>query len=278
MKIQKTTLTSRQNATVKWVTSLHDKKGRRASRAFIAEGEKLTFEAAEAGLPITHVFVSEKRFDALSERISAAFSADIYADTEIITVTDEVFEKISTEKAPQGIISVIKHLDFFKELDIIYKEDFFLKDGERAIALCSVRDPGNIGSVIRSAVAFGAEHIVLSADSADIYNSKTVRSAMGSLFKVKVTVVRDFASFISAAQANGRNVYAAELSDNAVALDQIKTLPTDIFIIGNEGHGIPTEISAACNNSVYIPISSNTESLNASVAAAIFMWEQGKTN
>ena len=276
MKIQKTTLTSRQNATVKWVTSLHDKKGRRASRAFIAEGEKLTFEAAEAGLPITHVFVSDKRFDSLSNRISDAFSSGAYADTEIITVTEEVFEKISTEKAPQGIISVIKHLDFFKELDIIYKEDFFLKDGERAIALCSVRDPGNIGSVIRSAVAFGAEHIVLSADSADIYNSKTVRSAMGSLFKVKVTVVRDFASFISASQANGRNVYAAELSDGAVALDQIKALPTDIFIIGNEGHGIPVEISSVCNNSVYIPISSNTESLNASVAAAIFMWEQGK--
>ena len=278
MKIQKTTLTSRQNTTVKWVTSLHDKKGRRASRAFIAEGEKLTFEAAEAGLPITHVFVSDKRFDSLSNRISDAFSSEAYADTEIITVTEEVFEKISTEKAPQGIISVIKHLDFFKELDIIYKEDFFLKAGERAIALCSVRDPGNIGSVIRSAVAFGAQHIVLSADSADIYNSKTVRSAMGALFKVKVTVVRDFASFISAAQANGRNVYAAELTDNAVALDQIKALPTDIFIIGNEGHGIPAEISSACNNSVYIPISSNTESLNASVAAAIFMWEQGKNN
>ena len=276
MKIQKTILTSRQNATVKRVASLHDKKGRRACRAFVAEGEKLTFEAAEAGLPITHVFVSDKRFDSLSTRISEAFSSAAYADTEIITVTEEVFEKISTEKAPQGIISVIKHLDFFKELDIIYKEDFFLKDDERAIALCSVRDPGNIGSVIRSAVAFGAQHIVLSADSADIYNSKTVRSAMGALFKVKVTVVRDFASFISAAQANGRNVYAAELTDNAVALDQIKALPTDIFIIGNEGHGIPAEISSACNNSVYIPISSNTESLNASVAAAIFMWEQGK--
>ena len=278
MKIQKTILTSRQNATIKWVTSLHDKKGRRSSRAFIAEGEKLTFEASVAGLPITHVFVSDKKYEALSERISVAFSSDLYADTEIIIVTEEVFEKISTEKAPQGIISVIKHLDFFKELDIIYKEDFFLKDGERAIALCSVRDPGNIGSVIRSAVAFGAEHIVLSADSADVYNSKTVRSAMGSLFKVKVTIVRDFASFISAAQANGRKVYAAELSDNAVALNDVEALSTDVFVIGNEGHGIPTEISAACDKSVYIPISTNIESLNASVAAAIFMWEQGKNN
>ena len=278
MKIQKTTLTSRQNATVKWVASLHDKKGRRSSRAFIAEGEKLTFEAAEVGLPITHVFVSDKRYVALSDKISTAFSSELYTDTEIITVTEEVFEKISTEKAPQGIISVIKHLDFFKELDIIYKEDFFLKEGERAIALCSVRDPGNIGSVIRSAVAFGAQHIVLSADSADVYNSKTIRSAMGALFKVKVTVVRDFSSFISAAQANGRKVYAAELSDSAVALNEVKALSTDVFVIGNEGHGIPIEISAACDKSVYIPISTKTESLNASVAAAIFMWEQGKNN
>ena len=94
MKLQKTILTSRQNATIKWVASLHDKKGRRAAHAFIAEGEKLTFEAAEARLPITHVFVSDKKIDALSERIGQAFSAEIYNDTEIITVTEEVFEKI----------------------------------------------------------------------------------------------------------------------------------------------------------------------------------------
>ncbi len=278
MKFQKTALTSRQNATIKWVTSLHDKKGRRSSASFIAEGEKLTFEAAAAGLPITHVFVSDKKIDALVSRIEEAFSAELYKDTEIITVAEEIFEKISTEKAPQGIISVIKHLDFFKELDIIYKEEFFLEDSERAIALCSVRDPSNIGSVIRSAVAFGAQHIILSADSADIYNPKTVRSAMGALFKVKVTVVRDFASFISAAQTNGRRIFAAELSANAISLNEAQVRDSDIFIIGNEGHGIPSDISAACDKSVYIPISSNTESLNASVAAAIFMWEQGKNN
>lgn len=276
MKLQKTALTSRQNNIIKWVAALHDKKERNRSHAFIAEGEKLTFEAAAAGLPITHVFVSDKKIDVLAERIEAAFSSDFYADTEIITVSAEVFQKISTEKAPQGIISVIKHLDFFKELDIIYKEDFFLSDGERAIALCSVRDPGNVGSVIRSAVAFGAEHIVMSADSVDIYNPKTVRSAMGSLFKVKVTVVRDFASFIDAAKKNGRRVFAAELSEDAVALNDANALSSDVFVIGNEGHGIPTEISSICDNSVYIPISDKTESLNASVAAAIFMWEQGK--
>jgi len=276
MRIQREILSSRQNATVKWAASLADKKGREISHAFIAEGEKLTFEAAEAGLSVTHVLVREDRKEAMLDKLLSAFSGEKYKDTELIFVTCEVFQKISTEKAPQGVISIIKYLDFFKELDIIYKEDFFLSEGERAIALCSVRDPGNLGAVIRSSVAFGVDHVIMTADSADLYNPKTVRSAMGSLFRVKGTVVRDFTSFIAAAREAGRRVFAAELTDGAMPLSDISAGAGDIFIIGNEGHGIPTEISAACTGSVYIPISKKTESLNASVAAAVLMWEQSK--
>ena len=127
---------------------------------------------------------------------------------------------------------------------------------------------------IGSAVAFGVEHIVLSADSADIYNPKTVRAAMGTMFGVKISMVSDFASFVNAAKENGRAVYAAELSDGAKSIKEIDLSADDIFIIGNEGHGIPTEISSQCTASVYIPISEGAESLNASVAAAVFMWEQ----
>lgn len=159
-------------------------------------------------------------------------------------------------------------------MDIIYKEDFFISKGERALSLYSLRDPGNLGAVIRSAVAFGVQHIVLSADSADIYNPKTVRAAMGTMFGVKITTVSDFASFIEAAKANGRSVYAAELTDGAKSVKEIGLSGDDIFIIGNEGHGIPREISSLCTSSVYIPISEGAESLNASVAAAVFMWEQ----
>ena len=160
--------------------------------------------------------------------------------------------------------------------DIIYKEEFFLKPEEKAIFLFSVRDPSNLGSVIRSSVAFGTDHIILSKDCADIYNPKTVRSAMGSLFRVKVTTVCDVPSFINAARENSRRVFAAELTECAASLSDIGLCGSDIVMIGNEGHGIDAEISALCNGSVYIPISKKTESLNASVAAAIFMWEQSK--
>lgn len=276
MIINNDIISSRQNPLVKWVASLSDKKSRDAERSFIAEGEKLCFEAASSRLPVTHVFVSESKREALFARITDAYRDKMYESTRFICLSESAFEKISTEKAPQGVIIVIKYLDFFRRLDIIYNVDFFLSQEERAIALCSLRDPSNLGAVIRSAVAFGVEHIILSSDSADLYNPKTVRAAMGSLFKIKATSVKDFSSFIRAAKANGRRIYAAELSERAVPLNDASATPRDIFVIGNEGHGIPSEISSECDRSVYIPISSATESLNAAVAASILIWEQSK--
>ena len=271
-------LKSRQNPTVKWAASLQTKKGREESGSFLAEGEKLAREAAAARLPVSHIFLSEKRRASLEGELFSLFSDKIFENTRLFIVDDGCFEKISSEISPQGVITVIKYLDFFKNKDIIYKEDFFLAPDERALALFSIRDPGNLGSVIRSAVAFGIEHLVLSGDCVDIYNPKTVRSAMGSLFRIKVTVVEDFLSFIAAARENGRAVYSAELSENASPLNTLALKRDSVVVIGNEGHGVSREVSEACNGGVYIPISDKTESLNASVAAAILMWEQSKAD
>ncbi len=276
VKIVENVILSRNNPLVKLISSLSEKKNRNKERLFIAEGEKLTLEAIKAGLPIKYIAVCESRSERIMPLIKAAFSGREEENIEIITFADTAFEKISTEKAPEGVITVIKYLDFFKDLDIIYKEEFFKTDNERALLLCSVRNPSNLGSVIRSAAAFGVEHIILSSDCADVYNPKTVRSAMGSLFKVRITRVKELADFISMAKAQGRRVFAAELREGAKSLKDVGLTPSDIVIIGNEGHGIPESISSICSGSVYIPISQNIESLNASVAAAIFMWEQNK--
>jgi TrmH family RNA methyltransferase len=276
MKIFGDIISSRNNPTVKWAASLATKKGRDALASFIAEGEKLSIEALSAHLPVTHIFISEKKQGELMARLADFLRDPAYSDTQLITLSESAFEKISTEMSPQGIISVIKYLDFFREIDIIYKEEFFVLPDERIIILSSVRDPGNLGAVIRSAAAFGVDHVILTADSADIYNPKTVRSAMGSLFRVKVTTVSDICSFVSLLRECGRRVFAAELSENALSVNEVGLLPTDAVIIGNEGHGIPRELSSVCTKSVYIPISKKTESLNAAVAAAVFMWEQTK--
>jgi len=276
MKINRDIISSRNNPTVKWAASLASKKGRDEASSFIAEGEKLTLEALDAHLSVTHIFVKESRAHEILEKLKIYFDDGFFSNTELITLSDTAFEKISTEKSPQGVISVIKYLDFFREIDIIYKEEFFSLSDERLIFLSSVRDPGNLGAVIRSAAAFGVDRIILTADSADLYNPKTVRSAMGSLFRVKATVVSDAAACVNALIQSGRRVFAAELSDGAKSVFDVKLSKNDVIIIGNEGHGIPGELSSVCTGSVYIPISKKTESLNAAVAAAVFMWEQSK--
>ena len=269
-------ISSRNNPTVKWAASLADKKGRDREKCFIAEGEKLTYEAIEAGLPIVKIFVAKSKCDRILPKLKSYSDTKSDSEFDVQVLEDGVFEKISTENAPQGVISVIKHLDFFRQMDIIYKEEFSQNACGSSIVLCSVRDPGNLGSAIRSAVAFGVENIILSSDCADVYNPKTVRGAMGSLFRVKVTRVSDLVAYIEAMRANGRKVYSAELSANAKSLSEVQLSKWDAVIIGNEGHGVPKNISDASDGGIYIPISSKTESLNASVAAAIFMWEQSK--
>ena len=274
MIIAKDRITSRKNPIVMRAASLADKKSREETGLFMAEGVKLFSEAVNAGLPIDSVLIDEDKYASLLPILKNELSAKKYEKTVIYLLSKSCFEKISTEKSPQGVIVIIKHLDFFKRCTKIIEETFLNGDKKYSIILSSMRDPGNLGSVIRSAVAFGAERIIISDDCADIYNPKTVRAAMGSLFKVEVLISDDLCRTVSAIRNGGRRVFAAELRENAVSLDDIDLVPSDIIIIGNEGHGIPEDLSGACNGSVFIPISDRAESLNAAVAASIFIREQ----
>ncbi len=269
-------ITSRNNPLIKWAASLKEKKHREASGHFIAEGEKLTFEALRASMPITHIFVSVAKSEHLLRRIDEYKNTPQYRDCTVCVIPEALLEKISSENAPQGIISIIKRLDFFRKIDIIYKEEFLKNANERVMILSSVRDPGNLGSAIRSAVAFGVTHLLLSCDCADVYNPKTVRGAMGSIFRVKVSIISNLPETVKELCSSGRRVLSAELTEEAIRLGESKLLPTDVIVIGNEGHGVDPEVSRVATDKIYIPISVATESLNASVAAAIFMWEQSK--
>ena len=269
-------ITSRNNPAVKWVCGLQLKKIRDKEKSFFVEGEKLSFEAIKLGLPLTRVYICRSKSDKIIPQIMGLDINGKYDNVQIFVLEDGVFEKISTENAPQGIISVFKYLDNFDNLDIIYKENLFLSACERSLILCSMQDPGNFGAVIRSAVAFGVQHIYVTADCADVYNAKTIRGAMGNLFRARITKVSDVKSLVSELKGIGRRVFAAELRDGAVSLGDICLSSNDVFIIGNEGHGVPEDVSSLCNGSVYIPISKDTESLNASVAASVIMWELSK--
>jgi TrmH family RNA methyltransferase len=274
MILTKDVIKSRSNDLVKLISSLKDKKGREKNSLFLAEGEKLFLEIVSKSVKIEYVLVSEKYYQDKADFLSAALDKEIYSSTRVVILGLEAFEKVSTEMAPQGIVTVARYLDTHRVLDTLTADDLAGSATGRFMALMSLRDPGNLGAVIRTAVAFGVEHLILSSDCADIYNPKTVRSAMGGLFAIKISSVMDFTSIVAAAHNTGRKVFAAELTDNAVSLKDSFLKSTDIVVIGNEGHGIDPAFSKICDGSIYIPICPDTESLNASVAASIIIYEQ----
>ena len=142
----------------------------------------------------------------------------------------------------------------------------------RVLLLESVRDPGNLGTVIRTARAFGIDTLVLSADCADIYNPRTIRAAMGTLFSQCIYVVEDLVGLVRTL-ATDRSVYAAALDAGAARLGEVQFGVRDAVVIGNEGHGLSPELIAACTRSIYIPMEPGVESLNAGVAASVLLWE-----
>ena len=271
-------IASRNNPETILAASLQTKKGREETGLFSADGEKLFRESAkpENRSKIDRIYLSESGFERYLSLVTELLGRDFVDSDRTVVFSESAFDKITSEKSPQGIITVLKTIDFSKNYIKIDKKDFSAWTGKRILALSGVRDPGNLGAIVRSAVAFGFSLIVLSSDCVEVTNPKTVRAAMGGIFSVGFVTVSDFGSFIRAARDAGRRVFAAELREGAQPLSDVGLRSRDVIVIGNEGQGIPTDISAICDASVYIPISPASESLNAAVAASLFLWEQSK--
>ena len=276
-------ITSRQNRRIVELVKLDDRRAREKTRSFRFDGVKLLCEAIRRGVELDSVFLRAGTADKVAERVQELYG---YALSEvgcpIFGVEDSLFEKISQENAPDGVITVAKYIDKSHNFNIIYKEDDLIARKDAPILLLeSVRDPLNVGAIIRSAAALGVGRLIMSADCADLYHPRTLRAAMGPLFSMPVTRVEDLPGTVKALRASGRRIYAAALDDTAVRLgsselDGERAGHPVGAVIGNEGHGLSPEVIAACDKSVYIPMEADTESLNAGVAAALIMWELGR--
>ena len=276
-------ITSRQNRRIVELVKLDDRRAREKTRTFRFDGVKLLCEAIRRGVELDSVFLRAGTADKVAERMQELYG---YALSEvgcpIFGVEDSLFEKISQENAPDGVITVAKYIDKSHNFIIIYKEDETNSQKDAPILLLeSVRDPLNVGAIIRSAAALGVGRLVMSADCADLYHPRTLRAAMGPLFSMPVTRVEDLAGTVKALRASGRRIYAAALDDTAIrlgspAFDSEREGHPVGAVIGNEGHGLSPAVIAACDLSVYIPMEADTESLNAGVAAALIMWELGR--
>ncbi len=259
------TITSRQNPTVVAAAALREAKYRREESAFLIEGKKLFEEAAASGVPLTHVFVTEALLPLARKTVPEKL---------IYPVTETVLDKISSEKSPEGIICRAGYIDKLHFFNTIYKRKEPEEAG-RLFFVSSVRDPGNLGTLIRTAKAFGIDEVILSGDCADLYHTKTVRASMGALFRTRVTVADDFPDVIRYYREAGYEIWASMLDPKALPLPSVPIGEKTAFIVGNEGHGLTEAVVRAAGRTVYIPMAERSvESLNVSAAACVLLWEQ----
>lgn len=251
-------VSSRKNPAVTAYRELNsDRKNRERKRKFNIEGVRLCEEAADAGLKITAAFISES-----AETKYPEVCGVIRERIEPLIITDELASYISDTKSPQGV---------FLTAEIPAKQ--LRTDGEncRILLLDGLQDPGNVGTVIRTGEALGIDGVMLSPECADVWSPKVVRSAMGSLFRLPIAVA-PLPERIPELQKKGFTVFAAVLDRNASGIHETEFPARCAVIIGNEGNGVSPEVINSADGNIYIPISS-AESLNASVAAAIFCYE-----
>lgn len=259
-------ITGRKNPLIVRFSKLSDKKYRDAEGLFRIDGIKLYCEAVRSGVEIEYTFVAMSR----REKIEAELKDELRAaGGSIIPVSDEVLEKLTDESAPQGIVGIAKK--------------FAVDDGEkvpegvfRSVYLSSVRDPGNLGTMIRSAYAFGMDRVYISSDSADIYSPKVIRASMGTVFRQKISIVNDEIAFADELRREDCRLYAAALKRDSMKLGNDSLGERVCLAVGNEGHGLSETFIDSCHGTVFIPMCEGCESLNAAAAAAVLMWEIGR--
>ncbi len=256
------TITSKQNDKIKQISALLGSKKARAEQSlFVAEGVRVCAEALTHGAAKS-LYATEQGYKKLCDFIGKT------PDTDSVIISDDVATKLGDTVTTQGVFALCA-TDYHKPIE-------HLSAGQGAILLSSLGDPGNVGSVIRSCKAFSLP-LILSGDCADIYSPKVIRSSMGGIFRSDIYVGGDTAKIIDHLKSLGTAVYAAALTSDAVNLtDSSVKLRTAVVAIGNEGHGLSDDVISRCDKSVIIPISEDSESLNAAVAASIFAWEISK--
>ena len=227
------------------------KKYRQEQKQFICDGIKLLNEAIESGIEIDAVLTSEY------------LDIDLPKKTKVYKVSDDVLDSISPLCNANKVVFSCKYI---KEKTVDFTTGTH-------VLLDSVQDPGNVGTIIRNANAFGISSVILTGSTADIYSPKVIRSTMGAIFRQNILFIKN--SELIELKDSGLRFICAENSQNAVGVDKID-LDKSVIVMGNEGKGVSKEISKLCDTAVKIPLLNNVESINVASATTIFMWEAMK--
>jgi len=251
-------IVSKDNKILKAVRFLNSKKGRDEKNQFVIEGLKFVKEIPSAYS--IDFFVVSENFKEKNEEILK----ELESRAEVHIAKTFLFNQLSNTKTPQGILAVVnKKIYNFKKLPL--SNGFFLI-GE------NLQDPGNVGTLIRTADAAGADALILGNNCVDLYNSKTIRATAGSIFNLPIIEVQDVLEVIEYFKENKINVLAAHLSGEKY-LYEVDFTQNIAIIIGNEGNGISDAATGKATSLVKIPMIGQAESLNASIASGILLYE-----
>lgn len=260
---QKSIISSPQNPQVKRLALLQKKSRARLDEGlFIAEGLKMFEEARQMAL-LVKTYVAESFYNEMLAKQAGYFEG---LDYEILT--DSVFKTVSETRSPQGIMGLVR-IKRHEPEDIIKNPNALL------LLLEDIRDPGNLGTIIRAAEGAGVSGIITNGSSVELYNPKVVRSTMGSIFRVPVCQVEDFYAILGNIKESGIKIYAAHLA----GADYDKEAGYNgrcAFLIGNEASGLSKQAVALADKLIKIPMAGRVESLNAAVASAILIYEAAR--
>ena len=252
-------ISSKENSFVKHVKKLKDKKYRDISGEYIIEGINLVKEAIQEKANIKQFVLCDDCEK--NESIPKELMYEI-AKYECVYVTEKIFKYLSEVQEPQGIIAIIGKEG--KDTNIDYSEDII-------VALDNVQDPGNLGTILRTVDSIGLTQILVSKGTADSYNPKVVRSTMGAIFRVKIIECDDLAKTLKEIKKQKFKIVVSSLQTNNSIYDI--NYNKKVIVIGNEANGVEKEIQEMADEKIKIPMLGKTESLNASVATGIILYE-----
>ncbi len=260
-------ITSSGNQQIKRIIQLNKKaKTRYEQRVFVVEGMKMSMEAPRES--IEAMYVSESFLD--DEGKGARIQGYPYE-----VVSDSIFRTISDTKTPQGILCLVRMPEYCLE-DLLGncqpETGGAGRKNTHLLVLENIQDPGNLGTMIRAGEGAGVTGILMDRTTVDIFNPKTIRATMGSLYRVPFFIAQNLPETIQELRQRGVALYAAHLS-GSVPYCQPSYAGPAAFLIGNEGNGLSQEIAALADTMVHIPMEGSVESLNAAVAAALLMYE-----
>ena len=260
------TVTSRDNAAVKRVRRLlSDAHARRETGLFVLEGARLCAEVGASDVTVVEAFISPDAEARYPKQVKAVRDR---AET-VYEISNALAAQIGDTQNPQGLFCVCRRLP-----DKL-SGGMLPLDG-RYLALEAVRDPGNMGTILRTAEAFDLSGILLSDDCVALDNPKVLRGSMGGALRLPTGRVEDLSETIRLLRLQGFSVYACVADSEATPITDVKLGDGCICVIGNEANGLTDEVQAACTGRVTIPMRGRAESLNAAVAACLTMWELQK--